>query len=212
MRKIFAAAVVCLGFALLSNGLKAEKGSELKPVLVKPGKVVLEEKFDGSSMPKGWAAAKGDWQVKDGAIVGKEKVEDKHAAVLNIAKPFKNSAVQFSFKRDGAKGLHLSLNHAKGHLFRVVITDAGISLNKDVDKKDPASKAAVLAKAEEKFVPGKWYTVLVEMQDDKVVVQTDNGVKLEGSNPGLAIEKTGYRFVTQGESVLLDDLKAWEVQ
>jgi hypothetical protein len=212
MQKIFTAVAAGIGIAMSVGNLWAEKGSEIKPVLVKPGKVVLEEKFEGSSLPKGWTTAKGDWQVKEGAVVGKELAADKHAAVLNLAQPFKNSVVRFSFKREGSKALHLSLNHAKGHLFRVVITDAGIALNKDVDKKDPASKAVVLAKSAEKFAPGQWYTVQVEMQGDKVVVQTDNGVKLEGSNPGLAMEKTGYRFVTQGESVLIDDLKVWEAE
>jgi hypothetical protein len=211
MRKLFVAAVACFGVGLVAGALRAEKGSEIKPVL-KAGKVVLEEKFEGSALPKGWKALKGDWEVKEGAIVGKEKKSDMHAAVLNLQQPFKNSVVRFSFKRDGAKVLHLSLNHAKGHLFRVIITDDGITLNKDKDKKDAASKAAVLAKAAEKFVPGKWYTVQVEMQGDKVVVQTDNGVKLEGSAPGLSIEKTGYRFVTSGESVSIDDLKVWEVE
>jgi hypothetical protein len=212
MSRHIGAVVAALSISFLPVAAWAEKGSEIKPALVKPGKVVLDEKFDGSALPKGWTTPKGDWQVKDGVVVGKEKASDKHAAVLNLAQPFKNSVVRFSFKREGAKNLHLSLNHAKGHLFRVIVTDDGIALNKDKDKKDEASKATVLGKATEKFVPGQWYTMQVEIQGDKVVVQTDNGVKLEGTASGLAIEKTGYRFVTQGESVLLDDLKVWEVE
>jgi hypothetical protein len=35
-------------------------------------------------------------------------------------------------------------------------------------------------------------------------------VKLDASNPGIDVDKTGYRFVMRGASLLLDDVKAWE--
>jgi hypothetical protein len=58
--------------------------------------------------------------VIDGVLVGKELKADKHAAVLNFQKSNRNSVVRFSFKLDGeTKGFNFSLNHAKGHLFRV---------------------------------------------------------------------------------------------
>lgn len=194
------------------GALQAEKGRELKSVLVKPGKLLLEEHFDKSDLPQGWAVAKGDWQVKDGAVVGLEKKSDMHAAVLNLQQPFKNTLMRFSFKRDGASGVNLSFNHAKGHLFRIMINEDGLVINKDKDKKDPASKVTALAKGSEKFAAGQWHTLQVEVQGDKVVVQSDNGLKLEGKDPALAIEKTGYRFVTRGESLLIDDVMIWEAQ
>jgi hypothetical protein len=190
----------------------AEKGTNLQPTHVKPGKAVVEEKFDGSALPKGWTANKGTWQTTDGVLVGWEKKEDMHAAVLTLAKPFKSTAIRFSFLRDGATGFNLSFNHPKGHLFRVLVNDEGLVLNKDKDKNDPTSKPQALAKAEGKFPTGEWQTLLVEVHGDKVWVTADNGAKLEASHPGLALEKTGYRFVTRGSKLLVDDLTIWAVE
>ena len=189
----------------------AGKSADLKPVLAKPGSVTVDDSFNASALAKPWAIAKGDWQVRDGALTGREKKEDAHAAVLTLGQPNRNSILRFSFKLDGTKGLGLSFNHAKGHLFRVNITADGVTLLKDKDKKDPASKGEQLGKAAGKFEQGEWYTMLVEVQGGKVSVQADNGVKLTGANPALDVDKTGYRFVT-GASVALDDVKAWEAQ
>ena len=45
-----------------------------------------------------------------------------------------------------------------------------------------------------------------------MAVRCDNGVKLEAKDSGLEIEKTGYRFVTRGSTLYLDDVNIWEVQ
>jgi hypothetical protein len=83
--------------------------------------------------------------------------------------------------------------------------------DKDKDKKDQSSKPEALAKAEGKFPAGQWHTLLVEIDGARVSVQADNGAKLTASHPGLDVEKTGYRFVTKGQSLLLDDLTIWQV-
>jgi hypothetical protein len=190
----------------------AAKNAELKPTLAKAGKTLTEQNFDTGGLDKPWTVAKGDWQVTGGAIVGKEKAEDKHAAVLSLALPNKDSIAQFSFKLDGAKSLALSYNHAAGHLFRIVINGDGFTISKDPDKKDESIKGGVLGKAEAKFEKGQWYTMLVEVKGNKVAVQTDNGAKAEGADPRLAMDKINYRFVTLGESVQIDDLKITEAQ
>ncbi|HEV7402998.1 MAG TPA: hypothetical protein VGO11_08735 [Chthoniobacteraceae bacterium] len=197
---------------LLAVPCYAGKNAELKPTLAKAGKVLTEQNFDTGGLDKPWTVAKGDWQVAGGAVVGKEKAEDKHPAVLALALPSKDSIMQLSFKLDGAKMLALSYNHAAGHLFRVVITGDGFTINKDPDKNDPSIKGGVLGKAEAKFDKGQWYTILVEVKGEKVAVQADNGAKAEGADPRLAMDKINYRFVTQGESVQLDDLKITEAQ
>lgn len=201
-----------LALALLLPAVSfAGKGTDLKPLLAKPAKATVDETFAGSALGKNWKPAKGDWQVASGALTGKELTADKHAAVCALNQPNHDSIIRFSFKLDGAKALSLSYNHAKGHLFRVNIAPTGVTVATDKDKKDPASKAMPLGKAAAKFEPGQWYTMQVEVQGAKVAVQTDNGVKIEGSHPSLDVDKTGYRFVTRGESLLLADVKAWEV-
>jgi hypothetical protein len=202
---------VC-GLAIGMAGVRAEKDADLKLLISKASKNVMQEKFDGPKLPKGFAIAKGDFQVRDGSIAGWEKKEDMHAAVLNLQKPFRNSIMRFSFKRDGVTGFNLSFNHAKGHLFRVLINDDSLTVSKDKDKKDPSSKPQILGKAEGKFPPGQWQTLQVEIVGDRVAVSSDNGVKLDVRHPGLDIDKTGYRFVMRGSTLLLDDVNIWDVQ
>lgn len=198
--------------SLLAVPCYAGKNAALKPILAKPGKTVLEQNFDTGSLDKPWAAAKGDWQVSAGAIVGKEKPEDKHAGVLSLNIPNRDSIISLSLQLDGAAGFDLSYNHAKGHLFRIVINKDGLAVRTDGDKKDKTIKSVEIGKAAAKFEPGQWVTLLVEVKGDRVAVQTDNGVKIEGSEPRLAIEKVNYRFVTRGASVKIDDLKITEAQ
>ncbi len=189
----------------------AGKGAEIKPILATPAKVAAEDAFSAAAVGKPWTVAKGDWQIHDGTLVGKEKKEDNHAAVCGLMVPLHDSIIRFSFKFDGTNNLSVSYNQPKGHLFRVNITPSGVAITTDADKNDPNSKAVPIGKAEAKFENGQWYTIQVEIKGQKVAVQTDNGVKIEGSNPALDVDKTGFRFVTRGESVVLADVKAWEV-
>ena len=187
----------------------AEKAADLKPLLNQPGKLVVDEKFAGDALPGSWGGVQGDWQVRDGAVVGKEKAADEHPAVLFLNQPHRDAIVRFSFKLDGAKGFNLSFNQLKGHLFRVTVAADGLALSKDKDKQDPKSKVVQLGKAAGKFEAGKWHTLLLETKGGKVSVQADNGAKVEGSHPELDVDKTGYRFIVRGESLRLSDVKVW---
>lgn len=187
----------------------AEKNADLQPAS-SSGKPSFEEAFDSASLAPAWEIKKGTWQVQDESLTGKEKSEDHHAAVLFLNKPLHDASIRFSFKLDGAKGLALSYNTAKGHLFRCNIHANGVTLSRDPDKSNPASRASEMAKASANFEKGSWHTVIVSIEGDKVTLRTDNGVKLEASDPGINVDKTGYRFVTTGESVALDDVKIWQ--
>jgi hypothetical protein len=201
-----------LGLLLVAGENRADKGVELTPVLTKRGKLLMDEDFSTTQLGKTWTTAKGAWTVQDGAVVGREKKEDMHAAVLSLAHPHRDAILRFSFKLNGATGVNLSLNHAKGHLFRITISEMGISFIKDKDKRDPKSNPVVLTKIGDKLDRTQWHTMLVEIQGDKVFVQTDKSMKMEVQNSDLAVEKPGFRFVTRGESLLLDDIKVWQVQ
>lgn len=190
----------------------ADKAVDLKPLLNQPGKLVVDEKFAAGALPSSWGGVQGDWQVRDGAVVGKEKASDEHPAVLFLNQPHRDAIVRFSFKLDGAKSFNLSLNHLKGHLFRVAVDADGLTLSKDKDKTDPKSKTVQLGKASGKFEAGKWHTLLLETKGGKVSVQADNGAKVEGSHPELDVEKTGYRFIMRGESLRVSDVKVWNVE
>ena len=189
----------------------AGKATDLQPTLAKPGKVVVEDSFAAASLTKTWIANKGDWQPKDGQLVGVIKKSDNHPAVLMLNTPNRNSIIRFSFKFDGNKGFNLSYNSGKGHLFRIPITSDGLTINKDKDKKNEKSKSLKLASAKGKIAAGEWHTMMVEVSGAKVSVQTDFGLKASASHPELDVDKTGYRFVTGG-SVMIDDVKVWQTE
>lgn len=202
----------CLAVMVLAPAfLQAEKNATLKPALVKTGQPTQSEAFDQKKIGKQWAVNKGEWTVSEGLLVGKELPADKHAAVLTWKLPNRNSMLRCSFQLKDAKFFHLSLNHPKGHLFRVMIDKNGMILRTDKDKKDPNSKPITLAKAQGKLDPNQWYTLQLEMQGDQVVAQLDNGLKVAGQHPSLDSQKTGYRFVLKGDTLLLDDMAVWNL-
>ncbi len=191
--------------------VSAEKNASIDTKIATIGSPVVEQSFD-SAIAEPMVPVKGEWKVVDGVLIGKELSADQHAAVLNYQKKNRNSVVRFSFKMDGSSdGFNFSLNHAAGHLFRVVVAPTKLSVNLDKDKKDPDSKAVVLATSKGTFERGKWYTMQVEMLGNRVVVQTDNGVLAEASNAKLDTDKPNYRFVMRGDSLAIDDLQIWDV-
>ncbi|MFH1300078.1 MAG: family 16 glycoside hydrolase [Planctomycetota bacterium] len=205
-------ACVCLSLILLVPSLLlAEKNAEITPVLAKTGKPSQADAFNDKTLSKQWAANKGEWKIEEGVLTGKELKADKHAAVLTWKLPNRNSILRCSFQLKDADFFHVSLNHPKGHLFRVIVDESGMILRTDKDKKDPKSKSITLAQAKAKIDPDKWYTLQLEMQGDKVVAQIDNGLKVEGQHPSLDVDKTGYRFIMKGDTLLIDDVSAWNL-
>jgi len=159
-----------------------------------------------------WTMPKGKWEAKDGVLMGSEIEADKHAAVLNYNKKNHNLIVQFDYELKGAQFLHLSFNHAKGHLWRLMITDKEIRLQKDKDKKDPASKVEVAAKASFASNPGERHTVTVEIVGEQIVARVGDKTTLKAANPAFNTEKPNIRFIVRGESVLIDNVKAWQAE
>jgi len=51
--------------------------------------------------------------------------------------------------------------------------------------------------------------MLVEIDGERVSARTDNGAQAIANDKRLDVDKTGYRFVTQGSSLRIDDLKVW---
>jgi hypothetical protein len=198
-------------FALTSTLAFAAKDTDIKPALTTPGKSLLEAHFKSGALEAPWTVAKGDWVVQDGAVVGKEKAEDNHNAVLFLKLPARDSVIRFSFKLDDAKKFELSYNQAKGHLFRVIVETESLTITKDRDKKDEASVRVPLAQVAAKLPAGEWHTILVEVKGEQVEVQTDDGAKVELKNPDVNVDKTGFRFVMKGAALSLDDVRVWEV-
>jgi len=85
-------------------------------------------------------------------------------------------------------------------------------LQKDLDKKDPNSKAERVAEAAVAIKPGERHTVTVEIVGQQIVAQLDDKATLKASNPAFDTAKPNIRFIVRGESVLLDNIKAWQAE
>ncbi len=169
----------------------------------------FEENFDDATeLPAGFKIAKGDWKVADGALIGAELEADHHAAAISFGPKNTDSEIRFKFRLDGADFLHVSLNHAKGHLFRIIFDpETGVSINKDKDKKDPESKAIKLGARKGPISKGEWHDVVIKISGKNVSAKIDDGQAVDVSHPGLATEKTGYRLIVKGSSVTVDDIR-----
>ncbi|MEZ6132706.1 MAG: hypothetical protein R3C59_28905 [Planctomycetaceae bacterium] len=190
----------------------AEKNAEIAPVLAEPGAVIFADQFDSNQLSDAWAQVRGEWKIVDGAVVGKELKADKHAAVFHLLKKNRDSIVRFSFKLNGAKEFHFSLNHAKGHLFRAIVTGDSLIVRTDADKKDKSIRSEAIGKASGKFEQDTWYTMQIEMMGDRVAVTTDNGLTVNCQHSRLDAEKPNYRFILKDEHLVIDDVKIFAVK
>src|SRR4051812_7938431 len=204
---------VVLGLTASTAVLGAEgpPATESPTVMTVRGKELFRDSL-GQSLGNGWVTAKGDWKVVDGAIQGTERPADMHAAAARHPLKFHNAVIQYSFKLDGAKATHLSLNDAKGHVCRVMITPQEISLRKDDHDKTGPDKAALLQTRKVAIEPGRWHTLLVKLQGPEMLARIDDETVAYGSNTGIDVEKTNLGLIVSGVSVSLKNLVIWEAQ
>jgi len=200
-------------FAIFAAPLAgAEPAGDLTPVMTKRGKLLLSEDFAGGSIPSEWKVGKGTWEVKDGALKGREVAADQHAATIRRPLDLKNAIFQFSFKFDGGKTTHLSLNDSKGHVCRVTISEQGFQVRKDKPSKASDEKAELLASSQVPFKAGEWYTMLIELSGNELLAQVNDAHHAFGSAPGLERPKTNFGFPAAGDGIWFDNVKVWEAE
>src|SRR6478736_3994915 len=87
---IFRVLAVC-AFLVCSAFGADEPAPDAKPLLTKPGKLLFSEDLKEvpherdkqNKVRRGeWQSGKGKWEIKDGVLVGAERAEDKHGAML----------------------------------------------------------------------------------------------------------------------------------
>ena len=171
------------------------------------GKDVVVDSFGSSKLDPAWKVLKGKWEIKDGALTGSELTEDKHNAVIRHALGIRNGKIALSIRLDGAKSAHVNINQKGGHLFRLILTPAGVTLQKDKPNATSEEKAEVLAKSPMPMAIGVWHTVEIEMQGSKVTALIDGKLKLEGDNKKLDVEKVDFGFPVGGVSASYDNVK-----
>jgi hypothetical protein len=187
-------------------------------LLCERGEVVFGDHFSGNKLSDEWKPALGQWEVVDGALKGIELEKDNHAAVIRHPMEYKNLVAQFSVKFDGGKSTSFSCNKAGvGHVCRVGLNPAGLSVSKDRPSKESTEEGKVLDTQKFEFKKGEWYTVLVEVLDDEMVatVSTLDGRRTAvafGQHPGIAQDKSDFALPVGGDAVYFDDLTVWQAQ
>ncbi len=169
-------------------------------------KDVVVDNFRSINLDPAWKISKGKWEVTDGALKGSELSEDKHNAVVRRSLGIRNGTIAVSIKLDGAKAAHISVNQKGGHLFRLVLTPAGVSLQKDKPNATSEEKPLTLAKVQTPIAPGVWHTVVIVMKGATVSALVDGRWKLEGENEKLAVEKLDFGFPVSGVSASFSKL------
>lgn len=194
--------------------------ADLEPILGKKGRLLLEEKFDGDTLSKGWAGKTGGLRVADGALHAGQKKEDGRLGLFSREQPMQDAAIQIDFKFAGARGFNVSCNPSPGelskhgHLFSVMITSRMWNITEHNDKADPKSRSKALASAPAKFESGKWYTLLLETKGDEVVAQVEGKDPLRASSKDFSVKKPGIEFRVSGrdgDEVIFDNLWVWEL-
>src|SRR4029078_5821855 len=130
-----------LAFALLCSAalIAAEPSPDAGPLLTKPGKLIFSEELTEVPHERdkqnkirrgGWQSGKGKWEIKDGVLVGAEKPEEHHGAMLTKPRlAFHDAAVQLSFPLDGARAFTLDANsQALGRIIAVTVTSTSLKL------------------------------------------------------------------------------------
>jgi hypothetical protein len=182
--------------------------ADAKLLMTERGKVLFTDDLN-QALGEKWKTAKGDWKIADGVLRGVERKDDMHNAAARHPVEFQDGIVQVSFRLDGAKVVHLSINDAKGHLGRVTIDEKGFSLRKDKHDKNATDAGMLIERRDLAIEKGKWYVLSLEMCGDEWVARVGNETAL-GSNPQFKGPKAVVGLIVTGDGASFKDLRVWE--
>jgi len=204
------------------SGVKPPRSpAGLEPALGKTGRLLLEERFDGETLPNGWSVKSGRLRVAAGALHAGRKADDGRLSLFSREQPLQDAAIQIDFKFNGTRGINLGVNPSpgelkkKGHLFSLMITPRGWNITEHNDKADRTSRSKVLASAPAKFEQVQWYTLLLECKGGDVVARVAGKEPLRVSSEEFRVKKPGLEFRVagpDGEEVSFDNLQVWELK
>ncbi|MDB2526010.1 hypothetical protein N9X53_04935 [Mariniblastus sp.] len=179
------------------------------PLMCLPGKVIFEDSFSTPSLDSRWTIPKGDWTVSEQALRGSELAADKHSAVIRTDVEFpKNFIIRFKFRFNGGKAIHCSFN-GKGHICRATLTPDGYTLKGEKVKSDSTDRSVTVGQVQQKFTPGKWHTMQIEVAGNEFAAQVDDGPIAFGTDKKIGRAKTNFGFPMLGTYSEIDDIEIW---
>ena len=199
--------------ALLVAFTSAALAAEPEPPqtkLAQIDKLVLGNPVTGTALAAEWKAAKGKWEVADGAMRAAELAADKHGAVIRTALKLQNIVIAYEVKLDGAKVTSLSINGPKDHLARIIVAPTRFVVQRDDQDHEGPDKAVIFLNKAMEIAPGTWHSVVLEMVGDKMVGTLDGKITGEGSDPTFAAkEKMSPGFTVSGESASFRNVRIY---
>ncbi|MBK8094821.1 MAG: hypothetical protein IPK32_23355 [Verrucomicrobiaceae bacterium] len=214
-----AAITLILAASTLISAAADRIPKEMRPKLVKEGKVLVQDDFSTEKLHEGWLMPKGDFAGKvtrqpDGTVqietgVGRQgyiyrKLDPgtQDASVQLLIKPQTSTwmGVRFTVAgEDGVGDRHwkiATIAYASGFI-RVVEPDAAADVN----------KLKVLKSAKTDIKPGEWWRISVESREDKYLVRVNGEEMIELKHPGTAGEKVAVMVNLYGGTGLIDEVK-----
>lgn len=144
-------------------------------------------------------AAKGQWTPADGVLKIVDIAAEKHIPVLHHNVPLATAVIECEFRFDGP-GSFLVGCDGKGHIGRVVINAAGLSIAEDSVK-----PSHTLAKLPGPVKPGEWHSLRVEWTGDQLAARLD-GKDLRAQHAFLATPKA-RSWLAASQTVTVRKLK-----
>ena len=77
----------------------------------------------------------------------------------------------------------------------------------------PTTKGETIAEQKFKFEPGKWYTLVVEINGKEVVGTIPEAqIAIAGEHDGVAIDKDRFELISGGAAAWFDDIKIYDAE
>jgi hypothetical protein len=164
-----------------------------------------------ASWTSGWRLRPGKWEFTGGAMKGTELAADKHGAVARFPFAFQDAVIQYDVRLDNCRQTTFSVNDAREHVCRVLITKDGFRAQKDDHDHAGPDKAKAFNNVALPLAPGTWHTVLIEIKGEEMVATID-GKSSSGSDPLIATPKANFGFTVSGDGASFRHLRVWEAR
>jgi hypothetical protein len=181
-------------------------------LLAQPDKEILNDTLTKDAKAAEWKAAKGKWERAADGIHVEELPADNHGAAGRVPMKLQDFVASFEFRLDGAKSISISINDAKEHVARVMITTTSLRVQKDDHDHDGPEKSIIFLNQAQSFEAGTWHSVVLEMVGDTMVATIDGKISGFGSDDLFKAEKANPGFTCAGQSATFRNFVIWSAK
>jgi hypothetical protein len=181
-------------------------------LLAQPDKELVSDALTKDAKGAEWKIAKGKWERAADGIHVEELPADKHGAAGRVTTKLQDFVAAFDFRLDGAKSISISINDAKEHVARVMITPTSLRVQKDDHDHDGPEKSTIFLNQAQAFEAGSWHSVVLEMVGDTMVATIDGKISGFGSDDLFKAEKANPGFTCAGQSATFRNFVIWSAK